>query len=401
SIAFYRGADAVDTRYRVGTGMLIACLPLVILIGMLETRTTHDGNICDKRLEWSDEIYYWAQASTFADVGFGGGYYTVNEIPPPMVQSPFYGWGWGPPVLYGTVASIVPWNYCTPILFNAFILGLAVVSFTAFVPLTRLQLAWSAILMATFPSLVLYMPAFMMQVLNLSLATMLAILFYRAFSADSPLTPRAVFYVALGIVLASLLRVTWSFLFVPLFFCYGIQQFSWRRFILSMGLSVLLVGLAFTWHVITVAPFPNGIAENVDQVSNSALAGVWGFVDNMLAYLRSFFSGNNAQRGMRTQIVMVIIVGIVFFIKQWRDSDAPQAERWFAILHVMNAGSIFALILITYSTLNWGDFRLLAPHIFLSIVLLIAQGKHNTILLFIAVWLISWTGYQFLYDDIL
>ncbi|MEL6528179.1 MAG: hypothetical protein AAFQ07_20960, partial [Chloroflexota bacterium] len=242
STVFYQEAPPVDMRIRLLKGIMIGCLPLLVLAGMLETRTTHNGGICDKTLSFSDEIFYWAQAATFAEVGFNGGYYTVNEMTPPLEQSPFYSWGWGPPVLYGTVASIVPWNYCTPILFNAFLLGIAVISFTAFVPLKRLQLAWLAILLATFPSLVLYMPTFMMQVPNLGLALILTVLFYRAFTSETPLTKKQVIYVLLGITIASIFRPTWALLSVPLFMAYAVEAFSWHRLVLSLFLSLACIG---------------------------------------------------------------------------------------------------------------------------------------------------------------
>ena len=71
----------------------------------------------------NDEVAYWHQALTFSQVGFRGGYYTVDEVTNPSGMTPFGPHGPGFAVLYGLFGAVFGWYRHSVVVLNLIAIG--------------------------------------------------------------------------------------------------------------------------------------------------------------------------------------------------------------------------------------------------------------------------------------
>jgi len=355
---------------QVFVAVCIAFIPLFILIWNLGGA----GKICNKQLMWSDEIIHWAQVATVRETGLGGGYYTVNEVTPRIEWMPFYTWGPGTPLFYGTLAKLIGWEFCTPIILNAVFPGIAILLFILLIQPGWKQLSILAFLYASFPALIFYLPVMMLQALNIALAIVLATAIYFFITRDN-IKLFHLTLVCLVVLLASTLRVTWSFLLIPLCVIYVLQHFSWKRliaaFLFASVLSVAMMLLYFS----SSAPYPNEFSVIMDRLSVDMVDGLRGFLGQMRRNLNRSFQGNIAHLILRIQVLLIGLYGLFISIRSIQRGQLNRIEMRFALVHTFSIGITCAFVLLVYEAYDWRDFRLLAPVLFLSLLLLIAENK--------------------------
>ncbi|MBC7814473.1 MAG: hypothetical protein H7175_25175, partial [Burkholderiales bacterium] len=162
----------------------------------------------------SDEVLFWHQIDTFREVGFNGGYYSINEVPAAAAFSHFYTKGPLFPALYGTAARLTGWQLDTGVTFNLIVVTLALAIFIAITRPNHAQLIALGLVIVTFWPLMSTIPLIMQEAFQSALALILAAIFYRILNRAEPLSPIALVTVTAFILLASLVRgVTWAMLF--------------------------------------------------------------------------------------------------------------------------------------------------------------------------------------------
>jgi len=82
----------------------------------------------------SDELAYYQQIATFVRAGFGGGYFTYDEVPAPMAATHFGVHGPAFPVMYGLIGRLAGWTIQSGPILNLVVLAIAT---TLFIWMTR------------------------------------------------------------------------------------------------------------------------------------------------------------------------------------------------------------------------------------------------------------------------
>src|SRR5207244_265238 len=129
-----------------------------------------DRSILDLIPIWWDEVLYWIEINSFVNVGFQGGFTSVNEWGAPAAFLHFGAHGPAYPILYGFLATLFGWrNYSAPI-FHLALIGIAASTWIAACRPRLIQLISAAFIIATFYPLLLYAPSTMQEGLHFALA---------------------------------------------------------------------------------------------------------------------------------------------------------------------------------------------------------------------------------------
>jgi hypothetical protein len=333
-------------------------------------------------LFWSDELANWHQIATFAKHGFSGGYYTYNELRPAIGVSRFGAHGPVFPVVYGLAGKLFGWRPGSGPLFNAGALALAVLAFALLARPDTRQLLWLCGTLLVFFPMLLFLPSTMQESLHHAVAIVLAGYFsLRSRRGEAP-GRVARLASALGLGLIVLARPTWGFVLLPFLLPAGELAPRGRRWLLPGYL--LACGLGFLVTLLLAAPYPyrftsEGAALLRTSVGQAALA----FLSHGVLNLERWFDPRGHEPIVvlaRLQILVLLGVGIV---GAWASCRGRPAREWLAridreaLLHGVNLGLPLALVLVAYDTYFLRDYRVLAPHLLLSLLVLVMQRRHR------------------------
>ncbi len=379
--------------YRITGSLVLMLLPLLVgsaLLYISRRVTIFDIHIYSTGV-WNDQMSYWLQVRTFAAAGFGGGYYTANEVPAPVDFIHFFSWGPLIPTVYGSIARIIGWEMWTPLVLHSVWMALATTAFLQIVkPDLRRSLAF-AFLLAAFPPLVLFFPTLMAEVINYAVAIALAAGFYGLLKSEQK--RGSLIYLLLMLTLAGLLRTTWMILVVPLATYLALSKKN-----LAHGALGALIGsfVFLSFYIITqqvAAPFPN-VASFIftrlatDFAEGLALARL-NFTINLSELLMPAY---NLETLLMWQVYLVIIDATLNFISTVsRKGKAAigDDDAMLSLLHIFNLVVIILIVLLLYSTSSLRLYRVLAPHLLLSVVLMIATRRTAPVVLIFVLMLAS------------
>ncbi len=351
---------------------------------------------------YNDAIYYWRQILTFSEVGFNGGYYTQNELPARAVWSHFYFYGPPYPAFYGMLGRVFGWYSFTGVLFNLGIATAALGLFVYAVKPGRKQLVALGLVLSSFWPLLLYLPTNMQESLQYVIAIVLAVGFYKLFQAH-PVSQRCLWFLALLIWVASLFRFTWSALLIPLFFL------TLRRVTVSTALlAALPVALLMASSVAIFAywssPFSGSFfAQFARVILSTPLEAVSLLVNQTWGNIINFGTVPGLALALWAQIIAVLVGGAVVIRKPWLTKLKSTEVKF----HFLNLSIIALMTLSIYETGNWRDYRILAPHLLLTVLLFIACRRLSLVkiyvlssLLFAAVFLVTYlVSWRSQFDD--
>jgi hypothetical protein len=199
----------------------------------------------------SDNVDYWHETLSFQEKGLACGYYGYEEKPASLGR---YG-GHGPffPMLYGALARLTGWEYGTAVFYNT---ALLVLAWAAFLSLLRPSLKESLFhftFALTFTPVFYWQVALMQEPMQFALAIVLAGLFALFLERRERRQAAGPGWTLFAFVfLASLLRPTWAFLFIPLFLLVR-KGGSLAKPLLA---AVALIGLSAASYAVFVAPYP-------------------------------------------------------------------------------------------------------------------------------------------------
>lgn len=320
---------------------------------------------------WTDEIDYWHEILTFRSVGFAGGYYGVDEATPMVPFLHFGAHGPAFPALFGSLSRFVGWHPNSGPLFNAVALMAAVVIFLAVVKAHWRVMLLVAVVLATYWPITLYFVTGMQESLHQAIAIVLAAFFIVIIRRPAEDRRRIIYATVAVLIAASLLRSTWSFLFIPLFFLSGTASPGWRRIIMAGLKAAPMIGVSFLVGVAVNSPFPNFVTRLISTARLSPRAAVDMFDHHLRQNVLGLATGPTIDIVFRAVIVLVILIAIVMLLRvsaSRRLSEGVSAS-WF---HVLNLLPIFIFTIAFYDTVGLRDYRLLAPHLLVSILVAVA-----------------------------
>lgn len=352
----------------------------------------------------SDEIMFWHQSATFAEVGFAGGYYTAYELTPRV--GGFYAWGLAAPVLYGSIGAVFGWPLWAIAVINLIALAGAVVVYVWLTRASIEQVAWLGVFLALFHPLNNYAPTGYIEVLNMALALVLAGGFVRLLRAwrDGDPVPRGVaIFTAAVLLYASLLRAPWAVLCLPLLLLID-RPTTLLRTLWTAAKSVALALAPVTLYALTSAPYPETILSRIARnPSIERLLRITG--RNIERNTALFMDGDHLELHVRIAAVLlalaltVVVVAIGWRLvrkrgipDRWRLPAAEASLAWFTLV------TLLAFIIVVYDIHGLRGYRMLAGALLMTFGVTLAFKRRWLIVPAVAVLAVAFPYSTHFYD---
>ncbi len=375
---------------------LILLVPVLSLTGMVSVYL----GLClaDFHPVVSDAVMYWHQITTFAAVGFSGGYYTIGEEAAAASFTHFYAWGPWYIALYGLIGKAVGWSLRSPMLFDVAAVTLALLGAVLLIRPNARQLVLVLLVLLTYWPLHLYLPVAMQEPFHYAVAILLAGIFYRLLVHEGAVPHRLLGAALVMILGAALVRPTWAVLLLPLVMIVVEKRPHSRttrgnRFRLVFRDWPLLPACAaiaglFLLYIYVAAPFPNRWTFDVQLLLRSPVAVLQSLVAvttvQGMAYLWPDFE-NPVWTLLRYQALGIVLwMTVLAFRRPGHEAEqvAPGRQPWRRaerLTHILNLGLVVLLVVMLFDVGSWRDYRVVAPHLLLSLLLLAACGRTRVV----------------------
>jgi hypothetical protein len=347
---------AVERRsVHIGLRVLAACGPMVVSFALLHLWLGR--SIVDYVPVQSDDLSYWHQASSFARVGFGNGYYTYEELPAALPSA--YG-AWGPmfPMVYGALLFLT--GTVTPasvVLLNLVLFGALVFVALLMARPTVRQTVVVGLVLASYPPLLVYLPGGMQEPLHHAFAVLIAAAFLRLLNGH-----RHALATLCGIVvIASLFRPTWSFLLLPATFL-AVRGKPRVVALKALAAACSAVAALSALFPLWAAPYPYGVsyrATHADGLQHKASVLFHNVKHNLHLLVQP---GEWVLRIGAPQFFALVLVGLVALFLLWRKRSVPLTGVVFLALALP---AVF--VVLVYGVDN--STRTLSPHLLFAAVL--------------------------------
>ena len=363
----------------------------------------------------SDAIMYWHQIKTFAAVGFSGGYYTFGEEAAAASFTHFYAHGPWYVALYGLIGKAVGWNLWSPMLFDAAAVTLALLGGLLLIRPNVRRLVLVLLVLLTYWPLHLHLPRAMQEPFHYAVAILLAGIFYRLLVHEGAVPHRLLGAALVMIVGAALVRPTWALLLLPLVMIvvekrpHGrATQGSLLRY-WPLLLACAVVAGIFLQFLYVAAPFPNRVASDVQLLLRAPVDGLQRLLAVTTAQGMTYVWPDGEHRLwmlLRYQALGIVLWMTVLAIRR-RGNDAGQEApvhlpwrraEWRT--HILNLGLIVLLVVMLYDVGGWRDYRVVAPHLLLSLLLLAACGRGRVVAVAVLAGLLVTPSFLTHYKDL-
>jgi hypothetical protein len=411
---------------RTAPRRLLPMLSLVFVpltISSVLLAVTCRGAIWDCVPFWNDEVWYWNEIAVFHRAGWQGGYTVINETPAKAewchfgVHGPFF------PAFYGALTRWTGLHACSIPLLNTSLLMLGTIVWIG-CGWRRGERSWEAVLVvATFWPLILYLPTSMQETLHFALAFLLAAVL--GWFLRKPLSRPALFASLAVVLAATQIRVTWCLLTLPLIWL-AIRPQRWSGRLTAAVAAALLMGLSFYEATLIYAPVPNFMREVIVRAADSPPDALLLVVKHAMKNAGRYLAPKRdtwLEIGLRWQVITVMVAAALC-LRAGRESSESRAAtrpRWLVRLFDINWWSttlgggtrfntttsakrafpatnqtavddvtapvyLFALVnllcivgfvLSLYDVSDWRDYRVIAPHLLLSLLLLVGGGTRR------------------------
>ena len=321
--------------------------------------------------QWSDEIFHWHQIATFRVAGFQGGYYTVNEQPAPFAMSHFYTHGPVYPMFFGVLGRLAGWGFTSAPIMGALLTSFALGIFIFSTRPDWKQLLVLGLMMLTFWPTHLYMATDMRLTFFVAIAIVLAACFYRTIVDPRGASPLFLTVFGLLLAVATVLKLTWSFLFIP--YLLHIHQRLHLTVVQCCVISAALVLLGFGSHILLAAPYPNFASELLQTFTFSFIQGVELALEHAGTGLGDFFDRLQNPLWLMLRIQMLVTIVWAGFLV--RRKPKGQADFREGLVVLANSGLTIVLAILLYDIFGWRDFRLFAPPLLLASLICIARRR--------------------------
>lgn len=373
-------------------GLWAAAILLPALLALLLPTLVFGKSVLSFVPNSSDEIIYWREIKTFTDVGFNGGQYSTNEEPAAFAPSPFGSHGPAFTILYGLWGKTFGWGPASAVVIHLLLFPLATFAAIKIAQPDKKQLLVLTLLLVSWWPLQLYMPSNMQEVLHMLIGLVLAALFYQLLEGKKP---SPVFAIAGLLLFGLLLRLTWAFLFFPLFL-FAYKRRTWQAWLAAAAGSGLaaIAGVLFVrffyspypwfsnqWLEVLAASPRSAAAQLAAHFFEAAQTLVWPqqdiFVVNALRYL----------------MLGLIVINLVWLARTHQKTRAQASQPLF---HLINLGSVLLFVLLFYDVLDTRDFRMYIAPLLLSGALLVFTKRWKFVyglILFNLIFFVPFVGY--------
>lgn len=370
-----------------------AIITSVLLYGLLGVRNLADYVPIYSDV-FNDSFYYWRQVGTFAAAGFDGGYYTGEELPARAPYSHFYAHGPIFPLLYGSVASLTGWHPHTGIIFNVIL-----ITFTFGLWLYRIrndqgQMVLSALALFTVWGVLFFIPTNMQESVHFALAILLAVCIVPVLRNQSRKQREDKFWQTTTIIVltvAALLRPTWAVLSLPLFWMWTKKVRRSRQPLYFLGLCGYLGVIAFLFQY-------QGSSYPLFSYlpSGSSFSEIWiNTLTRIRINLLNLFSLNILELIQFIQIM--ILLSLLFNISVNRFLGRVSLLHRLHIawqlnevsLHFFNLVGALAFVFLFNEMNVFRGYRQLAPHLLVTLLILIAQRRFRCVITLLMIGLIA------------
>ncbi len=367
---------------------LVVVLPLLVLIIMI--RANYQANLSDAVPWLSDEVLNWHQVKTVRAVGFGGGYYTLNEIPAAVDWLRFYMHGPVHPILYGLFALVAGWDYPVVIYVNILLFAIGVLVVVRTIPFTNRQLGLLVLVTGSYYPVIFFLPTAMQETLNVFIGLVLAALFYRALQSQAGMSLGVKTAGVAFFAFAIFTRMSWGLLLLP--YLYLILRPSRARVPLAILGTALIGGslVAIMGRIIPANDYH--MVYRLLTALRQDLTRGWSLIlENIQINFARYISLRKPQADIAFSIVLwvvnVLLVALLW--QRWQnravDGPSPRLELGF---HLYNLFSVLILSFVLYIVGTWGDYRVLSIHLLLTLVLLIAAGHSRVVTIYLVLNLV-------------
>lgn len=339
---------------------------------------------------WEDETAYWLRVRSFSQVGLNAGYNSPNELAAPAAFSRY---GEGSPLyiyLYGSIARLTGWTPQLPILINFVILALAIGLFIYSTKLDPPQIVFTGLVVVLTWPILLYLPITSHETLNQAISFILAVVFFKLLTRREQVSlPAKISFIAL-VYLATLVRLSWGLLLVPvLFYSLNGKVFQRLVFAVLLGLGLYLSAMLITNYL--VPPLNNSIFLTM---KGSLTRGPQIFIEHIADQLSQMFrSGKlNANIAVLFQIAVIIGWSAIGLVRSIRSRLATESvlQSW-AVFDLYNMGTLVLAGFVFY--LQSGFARTFAPAILLVNLLQAARKDYKFLATLLALNLLFFYSY--------
>jgi hypothetical protein len=356
--------------------LVLAALLLAVLCG---------GGLWDCAPAWHDEVWYFNEMSVFAHTGWTGGYTVCQEWPARAEWVRFGTHGPFVPAIYGAAARFTGMHVATIPMLNATLL---VLSSAFWVACCRLNLrqSWVAALIAvTYWPLILYIPTSMQEGLHLSIAPVLAALAVLLIRRRENKWLLILSLVA--VAAAAQTRVTWAWVAVPMLWIAMNPRTKWQAGVVAAG-ALAFVAALYLEAILLVSAYPNFMKSVLDGAAESPFATCWQIFRHVLKNIERYFAPNHdtiLEIAFRYQTLIIAGVaayqlGRAHFRHSLPQDDSSANDRQPAIalaafrFTLINVICIVGFVIAFYDVWDWRDYRVIAPHLLLALLVLVGCG---------------------------
>lgn len=303
--ALERLTNKINALPTLALGIAVALLPILIICSVIYIGLNASLADYGPYSLWNDETGYWLWLRSFSHVDFHVGYNAPYEL---IAPAPFNHYGEGSPFyiyIYGAIGRLIGWSDELPVLINFSILALAIFAFIHVVKLKPIQILFVGLITTLTWPILLYLPMTTHETLNQGIGFILAIVFWRLLINQEPVSILAKFVFVALIFLATLIRLSWGLLLIPVLF-YSLNGGTLRRVVLSILVGLGLYALAIFLTSYLVPPTNNSIFQNI---KNSLVEGPHLLVDYIFAQFSVMFAFKEMNPNIAVMFQILTIVG--------------------------------------------------------------------------------------------
>jgi hypothetical protein len=356
------------------SGLVVCLLPAALTLLLL--RAVVGATIFDTIPTVNDEIAYWLEIDTFRTAGFNGGFHSTDEQAAPATFCHFGPHGPGFPVVYGLMAKVFGWKPWTGPIFNLLWVTAGLAVWLWAVRPRGWQLAAAAVLIATFWPCLLYIPSTMQESWHAAAAFLLAAAMQRAFV--TPPSPRRFAAVVLLIAGFALIRLTWAFVLLP-WASVGLRGYSQRgRAAGVAAVTMVFVALVLLSRLLnaqqTILTGLGALNHMVSNIGNSPQMTLAYFSGHAIWNVRNLLLIHGIppmEALLRYEIMGLLAVATAMAWTRWRD---PEGRRLW-VFTLLNLGPLLLANILVYDVAEWRDYRVMAPQLLLSLLVLAGNSE--------------------------
>lgn len=330
----------------------------------------------------SDEMVYWREILTYSAVGFEGGQYSTDELTAQVDLSHFDAHGPAFPVFYGIFGRTFGWQLISGVILNHIFLLLALVTFIYLSQPDNKQLLLLWLLLVTFWPIWLYMPTTRVEGLFFSFAIILAGLFSRRFAQNKNIVWVSIL-LCIVILFAGTFRLSWSLLFFSLLGVL-IGKYSLKNLFKVILLSIFPITLLILYFKFLVSPYPLFSYNTIHSLGEGELDQLVPIFSNFFKNIVYFFSTKDTSIYilLRYQMLWVLIVSIVDFYNTLKYSQGtkPTQSDHISYLNSSNLGLVVLFNLAVHTVHAGREYRLWAPHLLLTLLVLLFSSRKQMVL---------------------